>query len=120
MLNTFDLTPPQARQILYSEGTPDIVPVNEEGSEVTLPISQNPYGQWVIVNAANASIRNFGGNAKKNVLVNNASGRVDVEYDPVRSAGAQIKIFDNSGTLHLREPNDFKELPIVQPYGANS
>ncbi|XP_026193626.1 uncharacterized protein LOC34620430 [Cyclospora cayetanensis] len=46
--------------------------------------------------------------------------RVDVEYDPVRSAGAQIKIFDNSGTLHLREPNDFKELPIVQPYGANS
>lgn len=52
----------------------DIVPINVDGSEVNLPESSNPYGQWVIVNAAHATVRNFGGNPKRNVLINNASG----------------------------------------------
>lgn len=52
----------------------DIVPINDSGSTVTLPASTNPYGQWVIVNAATAKISNFGSNLKKNVLINNATG----------------------------------------------
>ncbi|CDJ37536.1 hypothetical protein, conserved [Eimeria tenella] len=41
--------------------------------------------------------------------------RVDVEYDPVRSIGNPIKVFDNSGTLHLKKPNDYSELATTEP-----
>ncbi|KAL8272797.1 hypothetical protein Esti_003271 [Eimeria stiedai] len=101
MVNTFDMMPPRARQILYSDGTPgvifyrkqsaDIVPVNGVEAEVNLPASTNPYGQWVIINAPNATVRNFGSNPKRNVLINNATGNANVEYAPLRAEGTPLK-----------------------------
>lgn len=41
---------------------------------MTLPESENPYGQWVVVNAPDVTVKNFGTNSYRNVIINNAEG----------------------------------------------
>ncbi|KFH16924.1 hypothetical protein TGMAS_271850 [Toxoplasma gondii MAS] len=96
-VNTLDVKAPKARQIMYEEGVPDVFPVNQPGEQY-LPDSHNDYAEYVIVNSPNTTVRNFGTNANKNVLINNARGPVRVEFSTHAPSTATLKTFDNTGT----------------------
>nr|CEL75219.1 TPA: hypothetical protein BN1205_019300 [Toxoplasma gondii VEG] len=75
----------------------DVFPVNQPGEQY-LPDSHNDYAEYVIVNSPNTTVRNFGTNANKNVLINNARGPVRVEFSTHAPSTATLKTFDNTGT----------------------